>query len=60
MSKLDNATTSRIESERTKVDVIACIARYLAGASLPPSRRLETHLKARTPKQVRPLAKGEA
>ena len=34
------------------------LARYLAGASLPPSRRLETHLKARTPKQVRPLAKA--
>ena len=29
MSKLDNATTSRIESERTKVDVIACIASFV-------------------------------
>ena len=29
MSKLDNATTSRIESERTNVDVIACIASFV-------------------------------
>ena len=34
------------------------LPRYLAGASLPPSRRLETHLNARTLKQVRPLAKA--
>ena len=29
MSKLDNATISRIESERTKVDVVACIASFV-------------------------------
>ena len=29
MSKLDNATSSRIESERTKVDVVACIASFV-------------------------------
>ena len=29
MSKLDNATTSRIESERTNVDVVACIASFV-------------------------------
>ena len=29
MSTLDNATTSRIESERTKVDVVACIASFV-------------------------------
>jgi hypothetical protein len=29
MSKLDNATTSRIESEHTKVDVVACIASFV-------------------------------
>jgi hypothetical protein len=29
MSKLDDATTSRIESERTKVDVVACTASLL-------------------------------
>jgi hypothetical protein len=34
------------------------LARYLAGASLPPSRRLETHLNAKTPKPVRPLTKA--
>jgi len=29
MSKLDNATISRIESERTKVDLVACIASFV-------------------------------
>ena len=29
MSALDNATTSRIESESTKVDVVACIASFV-------------------------------
>jgi len=29
MLKLANATTSRIESERTKVDVVACIASFV-------------------------------
>jgi len=29
MSKLDNATSSRIESEHTKVDVVACIASFV-------------------------------
>jgi hypothetical protein len=29
MSKSDNATTSRIESERTKVDVVACITSFV-------------------------------
>jgi len=29
MSKLDNATISRIESERTKVDVVACITSFV-------------------------------
>ena len=34
------------------------LARYLAASSLPPARPLEPRLKARTPKQVRPLAKA--
>jgi hypothetical protein len=29
MSKFDNATISRMESERTKVDVVACIASFV-------------------------------
>jgi hypothetical protein len=33
------------------------LARYLAGASLPPSRSLEPALKARTPKQGRSIRK---
>jgi hypothetical protein len=34
------------------------LARYLAAASLPPSRPLEPAPKARMPKQARPIAKG--
>ena len=36
------------------------LARYLAGASLPPSRQLEPHLVARTPKEERTVSKARS
>jgi hypothetical protein len=36
------------------------LARYLAASSLPPSRPLEPHLEARTPKEARSVTKAGA
>jgi hypothetical protein len=61
--QIPNKTSSRVQEEEFTKQLR--LARYLAGAGLPPSRQLESVPKARTPKQaegvskVKPKAKAE-